>query len=259
MAGASLKKSLRRASQKEKCQVQIFLARETGAFAWYPFWLFCFHPEIKPVVSCSVILISKYVWNMGNEQPRKGDFLKNQYIKRFGGAKLGIYGNSREEAFYPLYKQLDGEVLDGSKSSYKMIMTKKDQDIAKAFWSLTMYDAFVCLSWIFFFNFLPWIHQHFSPPFGEYVLSNHQTYLQIQGWYYTTLGSQSIEALLGEQFHVASVEKIHWWLCDTLHFIQLTWSRLGIELVTSASRSFLPGHATLFAQTRYFWWYLEAT
>lgn len=69
------------------------------------------------------------------------DFLKNQYIKRFGGAKLGIYGNSREEAFYPLYKQLDGEILDGSKSSYKMIMTKKDQDIAKAFWSLTMYDG----------------------------------------------------------------------------------------------------------------------
>ena len=34
MAGASLKKSLRRASQKERCLVQIFLARETGAFAW---------------------------------------------------------------------------------------------------------------------------------------------------------------------------------------------------------------------------------
>ena len=31
MAGASLKKSSRRASQKERCQVQIFLARETGA------------------------------------------------------------------------------------------------------------------------------------------------------------------------------------------------------------------------------------
>lgn len=81
---------------------------------------------------------------------------------------------------------------------------------------------------------------------------------QIQGWYYTTLGGQSVEALLGEQFHVASVEEIHWWLCDTLHFIQLTWNRLGIQLVTSTSRSFLPGHATLFAQ-RYFWWYLEAT
>ena len=82
---------------------------------------------------------------------------------------------------------------------------------------------------------------------------------QIQGWYYTTLGGQSVEALLGEQFHVASVEEIHWWLCDTLHFIQLTWNRLGIQLVTSTSRSFLPGHATLFAQRRYFWWYLEAT
>lgn len=91
---------------------------------------------------------------MGGEKPRKGDFLKNQYIKRFGGAKLGIYGNSREEAFYPLYKQLDGEILDGSKSSYKMIMTKKDQDIAKAFWSLTMYDAFVCFRWSFLIFYL---------------------------------------------------------------------------------------------------------
>ena len=79
-------------------------------------------------------------------KPPQGDFLKNQYIKRFGGAKLGIYGNSREEAFYPLYKQLDGEILDGSKS-YKMIMTKKDQEIAKAFWSLTMYDARCLFSW----------------------------------------------------------------------------------------------------------------
>eukprot|EP00438_Fugacium_kawagutii_P019850 Skav227945 [mRNA] locus=scaffold146:553993:555339:+ [translate_table: standard] len=68
-------------------------------------------------------------------------FLKNEYIKRFGGAKLGIYGNSREEAFYPLYKQLDGQVLDGAKAAYQMVMTKKDQEIATAFWSLTMYDG----------------------------------------------------------------------------------------------------------------------
>ena len=68
-------------------------------------------------------------------------FMKNDYMKRFGGAKLGIYGNSREEAFYPLYKQLDGQVLDGAKASYKMVMTKKDQEIATAFWSLTMYDG----------------------------------------------------------------------------------------------------------------------
>lgn len=69
------------------------------------------------------------------------DFLKNEYIKRLGGAKLGIYGNSREEAFYPLYKTLDGQALDASKSSYKLVLSKKDQEIPKAFWSLTMYDG----------------------------------------------------------------------------------------------------------------------
>ena len=68
-------------------------------------------------------------------------FLKNDYIKRFAGAKLGIYGNSREEAFYPLYKQLDGQILDGAKASYKMVLSKVDQEIATAFWSNTMYDG----------------------------------------------------------------------------------------------------------------------
>ncbi|CAK8990597.1 unnamed protein product, partial [Durusdinium trenchii] len=69
------------------------------------------------------------------------EFLKNEYIRRFGGAKLGIYGNSREEAMYPLYKTLDGEVLDASKCSYQMVLSKEDQQIAKSFWSLTMYDG----------------------------------------------------------------------------------------------------------------------
>src|SRR2546426_8059960 len=31
------------------------------------------------------------------------EFLKNNYPYRFIGAKLGIYANSREEAFYPPY------------------------------------------------------------------------------------------------------------------------------------------------------------
>ncbi|OLQ00892.1 hypothetical protein AK812_SmicGene16402 [Symbiodinium microadriaticum] len=50
------------------------------------------------------------------------DFLKNEYIKR-------------------LYKTLDGQALDASKSSYKLVLSKKDQEIPKAFWSLTMYDG----------------------------------------------------------------------------------------------------------------------
>mmetsp|Transcript_12508 Transcript_12508/g.29574 ORF Transcript_12508/g.29574 Transcript_12508/m.29574 type:complete len:440 (-) Transcript_12508:149-1468(-) len=68
-------------------------------------------------------------------------FLKNQYIKRFGGAKVGLYGNSREEAFYPFYKMADGQPLDASKSSYQLVLSKEDQEIARAFWSLTMYDG----------------------------------------------------------------------------------------------------------------------
>mmetsp|Transcript_40526 Transcript_40526/g.94102 ORF Transcript_40526/g.94102 Transcript_40526/m.94102 type:complete len:448 (+) Transcript_40526:41-1384(+) len=69
------------------------------------------------------------------------EFLKNKYINRFGGAKLGIYGHSREEAFYPLYKTLDGQALDASKASYELVFSRQDQEIAQAFWSLTMYDG----------------------------------------------------------------------------------------------------------------------
>eukprot|EP00913_Durusdinium_trenchii_P010332 g9688.t1 len=35
----------------------------------------------------------------------------------------------------------DGEVLDASKCSYQMVLSKEDQQIAKSFWSLTMYDG----------------------------------------------------------------------------------------------------------------------
>jgi len=61
---------------------------------------------------------------------------------RFAGAKIGLYGNSREEAMYPIYKQLDGgEPLDASESSYKLRLAPGDMSMAKAFWSLTMYDG----------------------------------------------------------------------------------------------------------------------
>ena len=78
-------------------------------------------------------------------------FLKNNYLYRFAGAKVGIYGNDREEAYYPLYDRAidsgDEEVeLDGSDgASYTLTFAKDDQTgspkypPADAFWSLTMY------------------------------------------------------------------------------------------------------------------------
>ncbi len=70
------------------------------------------------------------------------DFLKNNYLYRLAGAKLGLYGNSREEALYPSYfVDANQEKLDASRHSYVFRFEKDKLPPAGAFWSLTMYDG----------------------------------------------------------------------------------------------------------------------
>ena len=70
------------------------------------------------------------------------EFLKNNYVYRFVGAKLGIYGNSREEALYPPYfVDAAGNKLDAARHRYELRFEKSQLPPAKAFWSLTMYDG----------------------------------------------------------------------------------------------------------------------
>jgi hypothetical protein len=53
------------------------------------------------------------------------EFLKNNYMYRFVGDLLGIYGNSREEAQYPIYfTDEEGKPLDASKNAYKLHFDK---------------------------------------------------------------------------------------------------------------------------------------
>jgi hypothetical protein len=69
-------------------------------------------------------------------------FLGGDPRKRDVGALLGIYGNSREEALYPNYRtDSTGQPLDASKGSYTLRFEKGKLPPAKAFWSVTMYDA----------------------------------------------------------------------------------------------------------------------
>jgi hypothetical protein len=69
------------------------------------------------------------------------EYLKNNYLHRMAGAILGIYGNSKEEAVYPLYAvDGDGKALDGSKSRYTLRFPPGQLPPANAFWSLTMYE-----------------------------------------------------------------------------------------------------------------------
>ncbi len=70
------------------------------------------------------------------------DFLKENYLYRYVGAKLGLYGNSKQDALYFGYFVDDThQPLDASKSSYELHFAKGALPPTKAFWSLTMYDG----------------------------------------------------------------------------------------------------------------------
>jgi hypothetical protein len=70
------------------------------------------------------------------------EYLKGNYLYRYAGAKLGLYGNSGDEAIYLAYfVDASHQPLDASKASYTLVFAKGETPPAKAFWSLTMYDG----------------------------------------------------------------------------------------------------------------------
>jgi hypothetical protein len=66
--------------------------------------------------------------------------LKNNYLYRMGAAVLGIYGNSAQEAIYPVYA-LDaaGQKLHGA-DQYTVHFAAGQLPPVNAFWSMTMYE-----------------------------------------------------------------------------------------------------------------------
>lgn len=68
-------------------------------------------------------------------------FLKNDYMSRMASAVLGIYGNAKEEAIYPVFfVDSAGAKLDASKQNYILRFPPDQLPPVNAFWSLTMYE-----------------------------------------------------------------------------------------------------------------------
>jgi hypothetical protein len=65
-------------------------------------------------------------------------YMKNNYLYRMGAAVLGIYGNSREDAIYPIYNGTAKERLSGA-NKYALRFAPGELPPVNAFWSLTMY------------------------------------------------------------------------------------------------------------------------
>jgi len=67
-------------------------------------------------------------------------FLKGRYIDRMAAVVLGIYGNSRDEAIYPVYfDDSDKQKLQGT-HRYALHFASNQLPPVNAFWSLTMYQ-----------------------------------------------------------------------------------------------------------------------
>jgi hypothetical protein len=67
-------------------------------------------------------------------------FLKNNYLYRMAAAVLGIYGNSKLEAMYPMYLvDAAKQKLDGA-NRYTVRFAPSQLPPVNAFWSLTMYE-----------------------------------------------------------------------------------------------------------------------
>jgi hypothetical protein len=70
------------------------------------------------------------------------EFLKNNYLYRFIGAKLGLYGNSgADAAYFGYFVDSEHRPLDASRSNYELRFAEGDVPEYHAFWSLTMYDG----------------------------------------------------------------------------------------------------------------------
>ena len=68
------------------------------------------------------------------------EFLNGSYLDRMSGAVLGIYGNSKAEAIYPVYFVDDANKALSGKNEYQLHFVPGQLPPVNAFWSLTLYE-----------------------------------------------------------------------------------------------------------------------
>jgi hypothetical protein len=68
------------------------------------------------------------------------EYLKNNYLYRMGAAVLGIYGNSKEDAVYPVYFVDEANQKLSGANKYALRFAPDQLPPVNAFWSLTMYE-----------------------------------------------------------------------------------------------------------------------
>jgi len=68
------------------------------------------------------------------------EYLKNNYLYRMGAAALGIYGNSKLEAMYPVYGVDEARQKLNGANRYSLRFAPGQLPPVNAFWSLTMYE-----------------------------------------------------------------------------------------------------------------------
>jgi len=68
------------------------------------------------------------------------EHLKNNYLYRMLAAVVGIYGNSKEEAMYPMYTVDSGGMKLNGANRYTVRLAPGELPPVNAFWSLTMYE-----------------------------------------------------------------------------------------------------------------------
>jgi hypothetical protein len=67
-------------------------------------------------------------------------YLKNDYMQRMSAAVLGIYGNSKNEAIYPVYFVDNGKKTLSGVNGYTLRLAPGQLPPVNAFWSLTLYE-----------------------------------------------------------------------------------------------------------------------